>query len=270
VIFDAGLSFLGDLYVNAVKTVLGERTPAYCLLTHSHFDHCGAAATLKKHFPELKVLASERASRNLSRPNAIALIRNLTRAAEDFARDMGLVIDCDPVFQPFDVDEVLKDGDQLQVSDKHVIQVIETPGHTWDCLSYYIPSLKALMPSEAAGQVHSNGYIVPDCLVDYDAYLASIRKLSALEIDVLGLGHLYAYTGADASTYLQQSRRTCEEFRERVESYLEQAEGDVQQVMTRIRAIEYDSYPGPKQTEQAYMLNLEARVKAVARRMQSV
>ena len=35
-IFDAGLAFLGDIYVQAIKEVLGNRTPAYCFLTHSY------------------------------------------------------------------------------------------------------------------------------------------------------------------------------------------------------------------------------------------
>lgn len=269
VIFDAGFSFLGELYATEVKAVLGDRLPAFCLLTHSHFDHCGAVATLQQHFPGLKVLASAKAQQTLRRPNAIALIRDLNRAAEAYARDMGLVFDDNHPFQPFEVDQVLREGDRLDVSQGRSIEVIETPGHTWDCLSYYIPSLKALLSSEAAGQADSNGYIVSDCLVDYDQYLASIQKLSGLAIDLLGLGHLYVYTGDDARAYLQQSLNTCDEFRRLVEACLVQAQGDIQQVMARVRAIEYDNNSGPKQTEQAYLINLAARIKAVAKRMQS-
>ncbi len=268
VIFDAGLSFLGERYAAEVKAVLGDRTPAYLMLTHSHFDHCGAAANLKQQFPELKILASGKAQQTLRRPNAIALIRELTRAAQAYARDMGLVYDGDDPFQPFEVDTALQEGDRLVVSEGLAIQVIETPGHTWDCLSYYIPSMKVLISSEAAGQVHGNGYIVSDCLVDYNQYRASIQKMTDLEVEILGLGHLYVYTGADAGAYLQQSLDACDEFRRLVESSLRQTQGDMQKVMARVRAIEYDNNTGPKQTEEAYTINLEARIKAVAKQMQ--
>jgi len=125
------------------------------------------------------------------------------------------------------------------------------------------------MSSEAAGQAHSNGYIVSDCLADYDQYLASIMKMTHLEVNILGLGHLFVYTGADASAYLQRSLRACDEFRQIVESGLKQAQGDLRQVMASVRAIEYDNNSGPKQTEEAYMINLEARIKAVARQMRA-
>jgi len=267
VIFDAGLSFLGEFYAEEIKAVLGDRKPAYLLLTHSHFDHCGAAATLKQHFPGLKIMASKKAQQALRRPHAIALIRELTRAAETYAHDMGLAFNGDHPFRPFEVDEVLQEGDRLEVSQGQTIQVIETPGHTWDCLSFYIRPLRALIASEAAGQTDSNGYIFSEYLADYDQYLGSIKKMVDLGVDILSLGHFYVYTGADASAYLQQSLCSCEAFCQLVESNLKQALGDMQQVMARVRAIEYDNNSGPKQTEEAYMINLEARIKAVARQM---
>jgi glyoxylase-like metal-dependent hydrolase (beta-lactamase superfamily II) len=268
VIFDAGFSFAGELYTVAIEAVLGRRAPAYCLLTHSHFDHCGAAAALKDRYPEMKILASEKARQTLKRPNAIDLIRNLNQAAESYARSMGLVIQDPHPFRPFEVDGVLKEGNVIEVARGLVVETIETPGHTWDCMSYYIPSLRALISSEAAGQADSTGYIVSDCLADYDQYVASLQKLNRLTVDVLCLGHLYAYTGTDAKAYIPRSLHMCAAFRRLVEESLARTQGDIAQVMAHVRSIEYDGNPGPKQTEEAYMINLEARVKAVAKRMQ--
>lgn len=61
VIFDAGLTFLGNLYTEGIRQIIGSRNLHYCFLSHSHFDHCGAVSVLKKHFPGLKVVASEKA-----------------------------------------------------------------------------------------------------------------------------------------------------------------------------------------------------------------
>jgi glyoxylase-like metal-dependent hydrolase (beta-lactamase superfamily II) len=47
-VFDAGLAFLGNIYVDEIQQILGRRPLHYCFLTHSHFDHCGSISVLKK------------------------------------------------------------------------------------------------------------------------------------------------------------------------------------------------------------------------------
>ncbi|MBI5589325.1 MAG: MBL fold metallo-hydrolase [Deltaproteobacteria bacterium] len=265
-IFDAGFSFLGHHYASAISEVLGSRTPAYCLLTHSHFDHCGSVSALKSHFPEMKIVSSEQAKATLARPNAIELIRELHRAAVKAFQRNGFPIDAAIEFTPFEIDMTVKEGDLLKISPDRTLRVIETPGHTRDCLSYFVPEIKALICSEAAGVADPTGYIVSDCLVDYDQYVGSIKKLELLDADAICTAHRYAFTGADARNYIPRSLKYCDEFRNLVETYLAEEHGDIGRVMTRIKAVEYDVKPEPKQPEPAYLLNLEARVKAVGKR----
>ena len=73
-VFDAGLAFFGNLYTADIHGIIGNRSLRYCFLSHSHFDHCGSVSILKKNFPGLKVLASEKAKNVLDRPNAIKLM----------------------------------------------------------------------------------------------------------------------------------------------------------------------------------------------------
>jgi hypothetical protein len=61
---------------------------------------------------------------------------------------------------------------------------------------------------------------------------------------------------------LDQSRR----FKEMVERFLTEEEGDIQRVMTRIKAVEWDGKSALRQPEPAYVLNLEARVKTILRK----
>jgi glyoxylase-like metal-dependent hydrolase (beta-lactamase superfamily II) len=266
-IFDAGFSFLGHHYAAAISKVLGNRAPAYCLLTHSHFDHCGSVSVLKSHFPKMKVVCSEPAKATLARPNAIALIRELNRSSAEVFRKNGFSGDASLQFTPFEIDMTVKEGDVLRISPDRTLQVIETPGHTRDCLSYYIPEIKALICSEAAGIADPTGYIVSDCLVDYDQYVNSMKKLKLLDSDVICLAHRYVFTGQDAGNYIPQSLKYCDEFRILVETCLAEEHGDISHVMTRIKAVEYDDKPEPKQPEPAYLLNLEARIKAVGKRI---
>ncbi|MDY6790323.1 MAG: MBL fold metallo-hydrolase [Thermodesulfobacteriota bacterium] len=266
-IFDAGFTFLGEIYAGEIKKILGNRQPEYLFLTHAHFDHCGSVSILKKHFPLMKVIASQKAKEILGRPHAIKLIRTLNQASKEMAGEMEIDFASSVMFQPFEIDQTVKDGDIVEISNGLNIRVIETPGHTSDCLSYYIREKRILMSSEAAGQPDRTGYIVSDCLLDYDQYFNSLKGLASIDIEILCPGHLFVYTGDDAKKYLKESMQECERFRQRVELCLVEEGGDLDRVKMRIKEIEYDNNDGPKQPEPAYLLNLEARIKAVAKKM---
>jgi len=266
-VFDAGLAFLGRIYADGIREIIGDRDLHYCFLSHSHFDHCGSVAVLKKSFPKLKVAASERVKKILGRPNAVALMGELTRAAEQMAASIGIELAEFDRFEPFEVDVTLKDGETIELSRDVTVRAIETPGHTRDCLSYFIPQKKALFCSEAAGIPDAAGHIVSEALVDFDQYYESMRKLSEIEFDVLCLGHRQALNGRDARQYIGKSMADCRKFLTLVETCLAEEDGDVHKVIARIKAIEYDPVEGPKQIEAAYLLNLEAKVKAIKKRM---
>ena len=266
VIVDAGFAFMGQRYASDISRVLGNRRPAYCLLTHSHFDHCGSVSVLKSHFPEMEIIASQHAQSVLVRPHAIDLIRSLNRSSAEAVRRICKDVDASLDFAPFAVDRTLKVGDRLKVSPDRNIQVIETPGHTRDCLSFYIPEMKTLFCSEAAGVVDTTGYIISDCLVDYDLYVASMKKLELFDVNVICMAHRYVLTGQDAREHISRSLQYCDEFREWVEICLDKENGDIYRVMASIKPTEFDVKPEPKQPEPAYLLNLEARVKAVGKR----
>jgi len=270
IIFDAGFAFLGEIYAGEIKKILGNRQVEYLFLTHAHFDHCGSVSILKKHFPLMKVITSKKAKDILGRPNAIKLIKALNQSREEIATHIGTDFvssgEFEP-FEPFEIDKTVKEGDILKISNGLNVRIIETPGHTSDCLSYYIQEKKILISSEAAGQSDLTGYIVSDCLYDYDQYLSSIKRLSLLDIEILCPGHLFIYTGDDAKKFLRESMQECEKFRRLVELCLDEEDQDLDRVMIRIKKIEYDSNDGPKQPEPAYLLNLEARIKAVAKKL---
>ena len=262
-IFDAGLALLADLYVREIKKVLGNRQPAYCLLSHAHFDHCGSVAVLKKHFPRMQVMASRQSAGILNNPKAVQLIDQLNRTAGQLVSDLGVDHPCDGGFETFEIDRHISDGERIQLAPDMHIRAIETPGHTRDCISYLVEEKNILMSSEALGQEHSKGLIITDCLSDYDTYSKSLRNLAGLEAEVVCPGHFFVYTGEDARQYAQRAVKACRQFRILVETFNREENENIQQVMQRIKSLEYDGNTGPRQPEMAYMINLEARVKAV-------
>ena len=262
-IIDAGLAFLADLYVSGIKNILGERHPAYCFLTHAHFDHCGAVAAFKKVFPGMQVVASRSSADILGNPKAIELIDRLNRAAEQAVADFGIAHSYNGRFEPFAVDRHIGDDETIELAENLHIRAIETPGHTKDCVSYRIEEKNALLSSEALGQEHRRGVIVTDCLSDYNTYRSSLLKLARLEPEIVCPGHFFIYTSEDARRYADEAVTACMRFRTLVETLHGEEKGDRHRVMQRIKAIEYDGSCVPRQPEVAYMINLEARVKAV-------
>lgn len=263
---DAGFSCLGELYVRDIKAVLGEQTPERLLLTHVHYDHCGAADHLRRAFPGLTVAASARAAEIMASPNAVALMERLSAEAYKTVSQWDIEGLIDEPFRPFTVDEVLADGDEVDLGDRR-LQVLATPGHTRDFLSYYDPEARILVASEAVGCSDRNGHVMTEFLVDYDQYIASLRRLAALEVEVLCQGHVFVYTGRDAREFFDRSLAKTEEYRQQVERWLKASGGDLERVVDQVRRWEYDHMPFPKQPEPAYLLNTQARVKTLARRM---
>ncbi len=267
VLFDAGFSVLGPLYEQAIRKILGGRSPKILFLTHVHFDHCGAAAYLKKAFPGLLIAASQRAAEIVRRPNARKLMADLNDSAADTVNRWKPELRLGGPFQPFEVDRVLVDGERIELGPGLSVQVMATPGHTWDFLSYYIPERKILIASEAVGCADTTGYVVTEFLVDYEVYLKSLTRLAALKVDTLCQGHRLVYTGSEVADYFKRSLRTAPQFKNQVVDLLTREDGDIRRVVEWIKADEYDSRPEPKQPEPAYRINLEARVRHLAQKL---
>ncbi|TAL31120.1 MAG: MBL fold metallo-hydrolase [Spirochaetes bacterium] len=256
-LFEAGIYAFGPSYANEARVILDGRRPAYLFLTHMHFDHCGSAGYLKREFPGLAVCGSEEGARIVEKPSAIALITRLN----DFGQPGEVK------FEPFTVDRVLSDGEEIRVSADRTVRVIKTPGHTRDMLSYYIPEIKALIPSETVGVPGRGDYIFSEFLIDFDTYLRSIERLRGLDVEILILAHGSYYTGEDARAYIPRAIAHTQRFRERIEFLVGEHGGDTAAIAAVIKGEEYDPLTGDKQPERAYMINLDAKIKAVVRRM---
>jgi glyoxylase-like metal-dependent hydrolase (beta-lactamase superfamily II) len=265
VIFEAGFACLAQAYLAAARQVLGSRQPAWLLLSHAHFDHCGAAGWFQRAWPGMRTAAAPKAAKILARPNAIKLIGQLNQAAAQALSGMGQGLAGDDAFLPFTLERTLDDGQELALRGGREVRVLATPGHTWDSLSFHIPALKILVASEAVGTESPGGYIVSEFLVSYAAYAESMRRLAALEVELLCQGHHAVHRSAEARGFFAKSMAAAEQFKDWVLRLLAQEGGGVARVVELVRAGEYDHRPQPKQPLPAYLLNLEARVACLAR-----
>jgi len=269
VLFEAGFHCVGPIYEEAIRNVVNGRMPKILFLTHVHWDHCGATVYLKKAFPGLRVAGSERSAAIIKRPNAQGLIQRLSRNVIPLVAGID-GIDKDKLvtypFESFEFDIILEDGQTIEIGNGLTVKVMATPGHTRDLISFYIPERRILIATEAGGVRDQAGQIITEFLVDYDMYVASLKRLAALDVDIFCQGHHFVFVGDDVGSFFARSLEAAEEFRDDVEILLDAERGSVERVVQRIKAKQYDTNTGVKQSEQAYLLNLTARVAHLAER----
>ncbi len=268
VLFDGGIARAEKVYADAITSVLGERHPKMLLLTHMHWDHCGAVSYLKKRFPSMKIGASKKASDILKRPRAVELIARLNADTESISPALPEIAPSRLTggpFQPFKIDMLLNDGDVIRLERGLTVEVLATPGHTRDHLSYYVPEKKILIAAEASACLDSQDEIITEFLADYDDYLSSLKRLSNLPVEILCQGHRIVFVGeAEVKAFFSRSVREAIRFKNRVYELLGAEEGDLDRVTRKIKAEKYDTIKGIKQPEAAYLLNLRAQVTHLA------
>jgi glyoxylase-like metal-dependent hydrolase (beta-lactamase superfamily II) len=137
-LFDAGVSILGEYYVDRIREILGGRTLKYLFLSHVHFDHCGATGLIKQAYPDVVVCASGISAEIIGKPSALTLIGKLNALPGSSATQL---------FIPFTINRILREGEKLRLGNQLTVEVISAPGHTRDLLAYYIPERRTLIPS---------------------------------------------------------------------------------------------------------------------------
>lgn len=267
VLFDGGFTALAWLYETGIKETLGDRSPAYLFLTHSHFDHVGAVCHLKDIWPGLKICGSEHCRKILKKKRANKLIKDLNIETAKNLKKMGISPLYEQSFKAFDIDIVIKPGQEIKLSSNLIIKAINTPGHTWDFMSYWIPEKKILIASEAVGCYENDGYIQSEFLIDFDYYLESLRKIEKLEARILCAGHRAVFTDAEVIEHIDASFKAADDFLIMVENFLIQEKGDIDQTVSRVKEVQWDNRPWPKQPEPAYILNTRQRVETIWARM---
>lgn len=256
-LIDAGMSIGGPIILSDLKQYLGdENRLRWNLLTHSHFDHAGSTPYLQRKIPGLKIGASEVASQIFQNPRAVELIRSLNQDLERAAH-----LEEDVAFTGITVDRILRDGEILDLGLGTEIQVFATPGHTRCSLSFYLPGDQAVFCAEAGGVPDVDGNIMPEFLASFPDYVASLERLSRLQVKYVGLAHGGIIAGDEARSYFLRSLESTRAFQDEITDLFRKGQ-ETREVVQTLKE-RYFENKKISQPYRAFMLNLEAKVKQV-------
>jgi len=261
---DAGVNLLGPRYLTSIKDILGDPERLhYLFLTHSHYDHVGAAHYLKRHIPGLAIGAHERLALLLQKTSVLDMINRLSGNHVELLKYNTAGEDL--TLHPFEINICLKQGDAFDLGGL-TCRVYETPGHTRDSLSFYFPEIKTLFAGEACGvlQGETGSEMQVEFLSSYDDYIESLKLMMALEPETICLGHAWVLTHEDAKEFLQRALAETYRYRELIEKYLNAAGGHIEKAIEDMGHVEYDIKGGIYQERVSYMTNLSAQVKHIA------
>ncbi len=196
----------------------------YLVVSHSHFDHCGAVPYLKKKFPHIQILASAHAEKIFAREKAVDFIDVTNQYA--MAR-LGLQREYESLDLKFDgihVDRIITDKDILDLGDGIDVHFLEVPGHTQCSIAVYVPKLKALFPADAAPPPteDKNTVFFPGPQYHFGLYKQSMARLASLEVEIVASEHYGAVTGPQAAQLLQEGLRQTERFQNRITEIYQQ------------------------------------------------
>ncbi len=177
----------------------------YLLIPHSHFDHCGAVPFLKRKLPHLKILGAAYTHKVLLNPKAVRFIADQNERMIEFyglsreAERLGLK------FNGIEVEQVVKEGDRIDLGQGMEVQFLEVPGHTQDAMAVYVPKLKALFPTDAAPFPTEDGRepSFPSPQYSYPQYLASLEKMASLPVQICAFEHHGALVGDETQAFLK-------------------------------------------------------------------
>jgi glyoxylase-like metal-dependent hydrolase (beta-lactamase superfamily II) len=171
--------------IQNAKNALQGRQLDYLFITHTHYDHIGALPFFRKEWPLLRLVTSQTGAAVLLKDTPRRVIRELSIVAANACNAGFDTAYSDNVFH---ADVIVKDGDSIPLGGVSV-ETLETPGHTRDTLSFFIPELEILATSETSGFLLPGDAVYPTYLTSFNDTVNSIEKCRKMPYKFLSLPH---------------------------------------------------------------------------------
>ncbi|MCW3975387.1 MAG: MBL fold metallo-hydrolase [Candidatus Bathyarchaeota archaeon] len=201
IIFDSGMPNSSNEILNSLlKLGIDPDSTRFILLTHRHIDHAGGSAALlnKLHSSHTQAGIHPFSAKHLAEPSKV--FEGGKELFGSFATRMSPV-------QNSSI-RTLQDNEEIYLG-QEVVEVIYSPGHTSDHISYFIPSKKILYCGDIVGSFNPKTHkVYPTCLYpsfDYQKYKTTIKRLRSINFETLVFSHFGVVIGKDTKQILDYS-----------------------------------------------------------------
>lgn len=256
VLIDSGVSRMAETFLTRIGQVLGDQKLARIVLTHSHWDHCGALTAIAD-VHQAEVWASPQVVDLLQKENVIAFINRLNR---DFAKPEQR--DALPLLHTPHKLKTFADGERLSLDGGRSLLAVAAPGHTRCSQAYLLEPDGILFPGDAVGVMERDGEVRPLFLSSYSDYLESLLKLSRLPVKGLAFCHNRIIRGPEAvQAFFEKTIRATENWFEIIKTGLKDGK-DENTIADEILKTAFfkTTIQGPKE---AFLINIVAMTRAV-------
>jgi glyoxylase-like metal-dependent hydrolase (beta-lactamase superfamily II) len=182
------------------------------LISHADNDHLGGNRALRDLNPRARFACHELDRRWVESNDALVAENYLWHEAFGFdepdeAGRAALKASCGG---DAPIDTGLRGGETIRLADGWRVEVLHLPGHTHGHLGVWDPRSRAVIVIDAVlerGIYARDGttLLIPPRVYDLDAYRATIRRLRALEPDLLLTAHYPVMDGSAARMFLDRS-----------------------------------------------------------------
>ncbi|MCF7975084.1 MAG: MBL fold metallo-hydrolase [Phycisphaerae bacterium] len=201
-IFEGGIGADGPVVAEQVADLgIAADRVNQIVISHAHPDHVMAVPAFRSLFTHATVCASEAAAGTLLVEKAVGFFTKIDGMLTEALIKAGSIQERHRP-QPLSelripVDRTLAEGDTVTVG-KMKFNCLATPGHSDDSLSFHEPTRGILIIGDATGYyLPEPDYFWPNYFSDYGAYLESIKRLAALNANVVCLGHNAVIKGVE-------------------------------------------------------------------------
>jgi glyoxylase-like metal-dependent hydrolase (beta-lactamase superfamily II) len=220
--------------------------PDLILVSHADLDHCGGNRRMRERFPRA-LLACHELDRRWVESNAAMLAENylwhepygLAEPDEAERKEMLAELGGDT---PVDVG--LRGGETIRTAPGRRLEVLHLPGHTMGHIGIWDPESRVAIIIDAAlsdGIYDRVGNrLIPPRYYDADAYRQTIRRIRALEPELLLTSHYTPMRRADARDFCDRSLAYVDAVEAIVHEARASGETDLRQLSERV-----DRHLGP-------------------------
>ena len=181
------------------------------MLTHSHFDHCGAAPFLLDILPGLEAVASRETTEILGKEKVINFIERENR---NLMKYFGLATEIGELnsrFRRFDLTPSLENGAVFSDwTSFGTMRIIAAPGHSSCSVSLWFPDNGLLIASDSCGFFGGPDSVFPFALNDFQRHQEDIERLRKLDPETVAFGHFGILTGRDVGKIFQRIKTASE------------------------------------------------------------